>query len=75
MALMCSPLGELFWGFLLGLFVISLLIHFVDLVIYCIFGKGSLLGFGHLPTLSPLIPCLGFNGFKRGIRVLNLVHE
>jgi hypothetical protein len=30
-------------GFLLGLFVIPSLIHFVDLLIYFIFGKGFLL--------------------------------
>jgi hypothetical protein len=47
-----------------GPFVILLLINFVDLLIHFIFGKGPFLCFGHLPTLSPLIPWLGFNGLR-----------
>jgi hypothetical protein len=49
-------------GFLLGLFVMPSLIHFVDLVIYFIFGKGSLLWFGPVHNLFLLSPCLGCNG-------------
>jgi hypothetical protein len=43
MVLVCSPLSELFWSFCWAFFVIPLLIHFVDLLIYFVFGKGSLL--------------------------------
>jgi hypothetical protein len=56
----------------LGLFVIFLLLNFVALLILFIFSKGSFLCFDHLPTLSLLIPWLGFKGLRRnqGFRIL-----
>jgi hypothetical protein len=56
-------------GFLLGPFAIFLLLNLVALLILFIFSKGSFLCFDHLPTLSPLLPGLGFKGLK-GFRVL-----
>jgi hypothetical protein len=64
-AQVCFPLGELFLGFLLGLFAIFLLLNFVALLILFIFSKGSFVCFDHLPTLSLLIPWLGFKGLRR----------
>jgi hypothetical protein len=52
-----------------GPFARFILLNFVALLILFIFSKGSFLCFDHLPTLSPLITCLGFKGL-RGIRVL-----
>jgi hypothetical protein len=49
----------------LGLFAIFFLLNFVALLIHFIFSKGSFLCFDHLPTLSPLIPWIGFKGLKR----------
>jgi hypothetical protein len=53
------------FGFLLGLFAIFLLLNFVALLMNFIFSKGPFLCFDHLPTLSPLIPWLGFKGLRR----------
>jgi hypothetical protein len=40
MALVCSPLSELFCGFCWAFFVKLPLLHFVALLMYFIFGKG-----------------------------------
>ena len=58
------PSWRIILGFLFGLFAILLLTKFVGLLIHFIFGKGSFLCFGHLLTLSLLIPWLEFSGLS-----------
>jgi hypothetical protein len=63
------PSWRIVLGFLLGLFAILLLTKFCRFTNTLHISKGPFLCFDHLPTLSPLIPWLGFKGLE-GLRVL-----
>jgi hypothetical protein len=63
------PSWRIVLGFLLGLFAILHLTKFCRFTNTLHLSKGPFLCFDHLPTLSPLIPWLGFKGLE-GLRVL-----